>query len=307
MSDKVAVLMGGMSAERDVSLRSGQCVLKSLIETGIQAIAIDPKVHPITALKKEGFTKVFNILHGRGGEDGTVQGLLEYQGLPYTGSGVLASALTMDKLKTKLIWSALDLPITNHQVLDKKTTINQATLIEEMGLPLIVKPIHEGSSVGMSKVFNISALSQALHSAFQYDDTILIENCLTGPEFTVSIVGDEVLPSVRIEPNTNFYDYQAKYESSETRYFCPGTDSLEQEDRLKSLALTAYQATGCRGWGRVDLMLDDQGNPYLLEVNTAPGMTSHSLVPVAAKAHGWTFSQLVCRILALARTDNCVI
>lgn len=304
MSDKVAVVMGGTSAERSVSLASGQSVLNALVESGINAIAVDPKMYSLINLRKDGFTKVFNMLHGRGGEDGTLQGLLDYLGLPYTGSGVLPSALTMDKLKTKLVWQALNLPVTNYFVLHKDNLLSQQEIITKVGLPLIVKPVHEGSSFGMSKVFTTENLGGALEAAFEYDDTILVENCLTGAEFTVSIVGNDVLPTIRIETDTEFYDYEAKYRSDSTRYFCPGTCSDRQEQQLKALALKAYQAVGCQGWGRVDIMLDEEGAPYLLEVNTTPGMTSHSLVPMAAKQYGWAFNELVCRILALVGENN---
>lgn len=304
MSDKVAVVMGGTSAERNVSLASGQSVLNALVESGINAIAVDPKIYSLINLRKDGFTKVFNMLHGRGGEDGTLQGLLDSLGLSYTGSGILSSALTMDKLKTKLVWQALGLPVTNYLVLYKDNLLSQQEIITKVGLPLIVKPIHEGSSFGMSKVFTNENLRGALEAAFKYDDAILVENCLTGAEFTVSIVGDDILPTIRIETDTEFYDYEAKYHSDSTRYFCPGTCSDRQEQQLKILALKAYQAVGCQGWGRVDIMLDAGGNPYLLEINTTPGMTNHSLVPMAAKQYGWTFNELVCRILALVGKNS---
>lgn len=301
MSDKVAVLLGGTSAEREVSLNSGKTVLEGLIAGGINAVAIDPKTYPLTKLKEQGFTKAFIILHGRGGEDGIIQGVLEYLDIPYTGSDVLSSALTMDKLTTKLVWQSSGLPITNYVVLYKETPYSVDDIIAQVGLPLIVKPTHEGSSVGMSKVYQPDQLTNALQQAFDYDDIILVESCLSGPEFTVGIVGDQVLPTVRIEPKTTFYDFQAKYESDDTRYFCPGGLTTEQEQQLQTLAMQAYKAVGCSGWGRVDIMLDDKGNPYLLEVNTAPGMTTHSLVPMAAKQHGWNISELVCRILSLAK------
>lgn len=299
MFDKVAIIMGGNSAEREVSLASGQCVLESLIKGGINAVAVDPEMTSLINLKKDGFTHVFNILHGRGGEDGTLQGLLEYLQLPYTGSGVLSSALTMDKLKTKQIWKAAELPITNYIVLGRNDPRDTKQIIESVGLPLIVKPIHEGSSIGMSKVYNEEMLIDALNNAFKYDNTILVETCLTGPEFTVSIVGDVVLQTIRIEVATDVHDYHAKYHSNATRYFCPGSNSKEEEEEFKNLALRAYRALDCKGWGRVDIMLDNKRKPYLLEVNTAPGMTSHSLVPMAAKEFGWSFDQLVYRILNL--------
>lgn len=301
MTNKVAVLLGGTSAEREVSLKSGEAVLRGLIAGGIDAHPIDPKVYPLTQLKEDGFTKVFIALHGRGGEDGITQAVLEYLSLPYTGSDVLSSALTMDKLKTKLVWQSLGLPVTNYQVLTKSQSVNTADIIAKVGLPLIVKPIHEGSSVGMSKVSTEAELQPALDRAFVHDDTVLLETCLTGPEYTVGIVGDNVLPSIRIQPVSVFYDYDAKYLSDKTQYFCPSGLSAEQEQQMAKLAFDAYQAVGCSGWGRVDIMMDSNGNSYLLEVNTAPGMTDHSLVPMAARQKGWSFSELVCNILALAR------
>lgn len=300
MTNKVAVLLGGTSAEREVSLKSGEAVLRGLIAGGIDAHPIDPKDYPLTRLKEDGFTQVFIALHGRGGEDGITQAVLEYLSLPYTGSDVLSSALTMDKLKTKLVWQSLGLPITNYQVITKSQSVNAAEIIAKVGLPLIVKPIHEGSSVGMSKVSTEAELAPALERAFTYDDTVLLETYLTGPEYTVAIVGDEVLPSIRIKPAAIFYDYDAKYLSDKTEYFCPSGLSAEQEQQMAKLAFEAYQAVGCSGWGRVDIMQDNQGHSYLLEVNTAPGMTDHSLVPMAARQRGWSFSELVCKILSLA-------
>lgn len=300
MAEKVAVLFGGTSAEREVSLKSGNAVLKALVAKGVDAHAIDTKYYSIMQLKNDGFTKAFIALHGRGGEDGVTQAILTYQNIPYTGSDVLSSALTMDKLKTKQIWQACNLPIANYIMVDKNHAYSISEIVNQLGLPLFVKPSHEGSSVGMSRVNEAKELQQALEHAFQYDNSVMVESFLAGAEYTVAIVGDEVLPSIRIKPSTSFYDYNAKYLSDETQYFCPSGLDEEQEAALRSLALKAYQAVGCRGWGRVDVMFDDIGNPYLLEVNTAPGMTNHSLVPMAAKQHGWSFDDLVYRILSLA-------
>ncbi len=302
MSEKVAVLLGGSSAERDVSLKSGAAVLASLCEEGVDAYPIDPTEYPLSQLKEDGFTKVFIALHGRGGEDGTLQGTLELMGMPYTGSGVLASALSMDKFRTKLVWQALGLPIAPFIVItsNKYSTINSEDIIQQIGLPLIVKPSKEGSSVGMSKVTCIKELLPALNVAFQYDDTVLIEKWLSGAEFTIAIVGDNLLPSVRIKPAATFYDYNAKYLSDDTQYFCPSGLDETQEYYIGKLAMQAYHALECRGWGRIDLMQDEVGDFYLLEANTAPGMTNHSLVPMAAKQAGLSFSQLVMKILSLA-------
>lgn len=305
MANKVAVLFGGTSAERDVSLNSGAAVLAGLQEAGIDAHGVDTKTFSVTRLKDEGFNQVFIALHGRGGEDGTLQGLLEQVGLPYTGSGVMASALTMDKFRTKLVWQALGLPVTPFVALNKKQLgeVGQGALadnIAALGLPLIVKPSREGSSVGMSKVTTAEQLLPALEEGFRHDDDVLIEKWLSGPEYTVAILGDQVLPSIRIQPAGVFYDYQAKYLSDETQYFCPSGLSAEQEEQLSELALQAYRALDCSGWGRVDVMQDADGSFNLLEVNTSPGMTSHSLVPMAAKQFGLSFSQLVVRILELA-------
>ncbi|QYN47442.1 D-alanine--D-alanine ligase [Gilliamella sp. ESL0405] len=300
MVDKVAVLYGGTSAEREVSLKSGKAVLAGLLANGIDAHLIDTKDHPITSLKDEGYTKAFIILHGRGGEDGIAQAILTYQKIPYTGSDVLSSALTMDKLKTKLVWKALGLPVANYVMVDKSQSIDVNAIVKQLNLPLFVKPSHEGSSVGMTRVNEVSELKAAIEVAFQYDDVVMVESFLAGPEFTVAIVGEEVLPSIYIKPATNFYDYDAKYLSDSTQYFCPSGLTEDKEREIRQLALEAYKAVGCRGWGRVDIMFDQNEKPYLLEVNTAPGMTDHSLVPMAAKQHGWSFSELVNRILNLA-------
>jgi D-alanine-D-alanine ligase len=259
----------------------------------------------VTRLKAMGFDKAFIALHGRGGEDGTLQGLLEITGVPYTGSGVMASAISMDKLRSKLLWQGAGLPVAPWVALTRsefESGLNNDVIqrIDALGLPVIVKPSREGSSVGMSKVEEFGALTAALALAFQHDDEVLIEKWLSGPEFTVAMLGKEILPSIRIQPAGTFYDYEAKYLSDETKYFCPSGLEAEDEANLQNLVLKAWRALGCRGWGRIDAMLDSDGQFYLLEANTAPGMTSHSLVPMAARQAGLTFSQLVVRILELA-------
>lgn len=302
MADKIAVLFGGTSAEREVSLNSGAAVLAGLREGGVDAHLVDPKEIDVTQLKAMGFDKVFIALHGRGGEDGTLQGLLELLGLPYTGSGVMASAISMDKLRSKLLWQGAGLPVAPWVALTRTAfelglsdSVN--TRIAALGLPVIVKPSREGSSVGMSKVDKAEDLSAALTLAFQHDEEVLIEKWLSGPEFTVAMLGKEILPSIRIQPAGVFYDYEAKYLSDETQYFCPSGLEAEREADLQSLVLKAWNVLGCRGWGRIDVMLDGDGQFYLLEANTSPGMTSHSLVPMAARQAGMSFSQLVVRIL----------
>ncbi|EKT66981.1 D-alanine--D-alanine ligase [Providencia alcalifaciens] len=305
MTEKIAVLFGGTSAEREVSLQSGNAVLAGLRQAGIDAHPIDTQDFSVVTLKEAGFDKAFIALHGRGGEDGTIQGMLEFMGLPYTGSGVMASALSMDKLRTKQLWQGAGLSVSPYISLNRQkyTNIKKEQLaqqVKHLGLPLIVKPSLEGSSVGMSKVDSLDALPEAIELAFQFDDTLLIEKWLSGPEYTVAVLGDEVLPSIRIQPPGIFYDYEAKYLSDETQYFCPSGLTNDLEAKLADMAMKAYQAVGCRGWGRVDVMQDSDGEFYLLEVNTSPGMTSHSLVPMAARQAGMDFSQLVVRILELA-------
>ncbi|MFG0517511.1 D-alanine--D-alanine ligase [Kluyvera intermedia] len=305
MADKIAVLLGGTSAERDVSLNSGAAVLAGLREAGVNAHPVDPKETDVTQLKNMGFKKAFIALHGRGGEDGTLQGLLELISLPYTGSGVMASAISMDKLRSKLLWQGAGLPVApwvaiTSDMFENGLTDELLSQVAELGLPLIVKPSREGSSVGMSKVTESEHLTAALAQAFQHDDEVLVEKWLSGPEFTVAVLGEEILPSVRIQPAGTFYDYEAKYLSDETKYFCPGCEESTEEAAMQSLVLKAWKVLGCRGWGRIDVMQDNDGQYYLLEANTSPGMTSHSLVPMAARQAGMSFSQLVVRILDLA-------
>ncbi len=305
MADKIAVLLGGTSAEREVSLQSGKAVLAGLREAELDAHGVDTQSVCVTTLKTQGFNKVFIALHGRGGEDGTLQGTLEFLGLPYTGSGVMASAISMDKQRTKLLWKGAGLPVApwvafTRLAFEAGITASQLAEVETLGMPVIVKPSREGSSVGMSKVESLEALPQALALAFRHDEEVLVEKWLSGPEFTVGLLGEEILPSIRIQPAGTFYDYEAKYLSDETQYFCPSGLEAQKEAELKSIVKKAWQMLGCNGWGRVDAMLDSDGQFYLLEVNTSPGMTSHSLVPMAARQAGMTFSQLVVRILGLA-------
>lgn len=293
---RVAVLMGGWSNERDVSLAGGQAVLTALRTRGVDAHAVDVDRQALLNLKNDGFSRVFNILHGPVGEDGVVQGLLEVMELPYTGSGVLASALGMDKLRTKLIWAGQGIPTPAYRLLDDDTDLDE--VIEALGLPIFVKPAHEGSSIGMSKVVEADDLADAYWLARESDDCVLAERCIQGQEYTVSIVDGQVLPLIHIESTGVFYDYHAKYESDETLYHCPSGLPAGLETELGELALRAFNLVGARGWGRVDLMLDEARQPWFLELNTNPGMTSHSLVPTAARAAGWSFDELVWRILA---------
>jgi D-alanine-D-alanine ligase len=292
---KVAVLLGGKSAEREVSLKSGGMVLKALRAKGLEAHAFDPKEKDFAALEKERFERVFIALHGRFGEDGTVQGILEWLGIPYTGSGVLASALAMDKLRTKRIWAAEGLPTAPHVVLTRES--NLKSIPRALGFPLFVKPAREGSSVGMSKVKRAADLEEAFALAVNYDAVVLAEKFIDGPELTVAILGEEVLPVIRIETPREFYDYEAKYIANDTRYLIPCGLTKAKEKQIQALCLKAFKALGCRGWGRVDLMLDRRGKPYLLEINTAPGMTDHSLVPMAARAVGISYEDLCVKIL----------
>ncbi|WWO97713.1 MAG: D-alanine--D-alanine ligase [Candidatus Dasytiphilus stammeri] len=304
MIDKIAVLLGGNSAEREVSLRSGLAILVALKNAGIDAYARDLRYFSVINLRKEGFNKVFMALHGRGGEDGIIQGVLDFMELPYTGSRVLASAIAIDKLRTKLLWKGIGLPVAPWVTVKKddyKPYLNTVLIeyVRDLSMPVIVKPSQEGSSIGITKVNHLHELDKALNTAFYYDDTVLIEKWLSGPEYTVVILGDSVFPPIRIQSSGIFYDYQAKYCSQDTKYLCPSGLSIVQEANLKKLVLKAWNALGCRGCGRIDIMLDDD-HFYLLEVNTSPGMTSRSLVPIAAQYVGINFSQLVKNILDLA-------
>jgi len=295
---KVAVLMGGRSAEREISLKSGTMVLDALKKSGVDAHAFDPRDHGLEGLKAQRFDRAFIALHGRFGEDGTVQGALEYLGIPYTGSGVMASALSMDKWRTKLLWRAAGLPTPDYELMSART--DPARLAARLGLPLMVKPAREGSSIGMSKVTTIERITPAYELAARYDDVVIAERFVEGIELTAAILGDEPLPLIRLETPREFYDYEAKYFAGDTRYICPCGLPAEQERSVQRTALEAFRLLGCSGWGRVDAMLDRDGKLQLLEVNTIPGMTDHSLVPMAARAKGISFEDLVVRILDTA-------
>lgn len=291
---RVAVLMGGTSSEREVSLNSGANVLEALRARGVDAHAVDGIPALLDALQQKKFDRVFNILHGGDGENGVLQGLLEALGIPYTGSGVLGSALTLDKIRTKQVWLALGLPTPRYLRLAKGEDVHAAA--RSLGLPVIVKPSCEGSSVGISRVFNDADLDAAIELAARYPGELLMEQLIEGQELTVGILVDQALPSIRIIPAGEYYDYHAKYVSDDTQYLCPGLEG-EAELEIRALALKAFEAADCRGWSRVDVMRDKSGKLYLLEVNTAPGMTSHSLVPKAAREIGIDFETLCWRIL----------
>jgi D-alanine-D-alanine ligase len=292
---KVAVLLGGKSAEREVSLKSGGMVLKALQSRGVNALPFDPAERRLDALIDEKFDRVFIALHGRFGEDGTMQGILEWLGIPYTGSGVLASALAMDKLRTKRIWTAEKLPTPKYELLGKETNFRIAA--RKLGVPLMVKPASEGSSIGMSKVRAATKLEEAYRLAAKYDRVVIAEEFVDGIELTGAILGDQALPLIKLETPREFYDYEAKYLSNDTRYLLPSGLPAKKERELQELCLAAFRTLGCEGWGRVDLMLNQRGRPFLLEVNTAPGMTDHSLVPMAARAVGLSYEDLCVKIL----------
>ena len=299
---KIAVLMGGTSAEREVSLNSGNAVLNALRTQGYDAHPVDPKEVSVLELKQQGFERAFNILHGRGGEDGIIQGALEQIGLPYTGCDVMTSALTMDKMRTKMLWKGFGLPIAEMEIVTKEnvTELNPSKIVERLGLPLMVKPSREGSSVGLTKVNAVEELTVAVETALECDDTVLIEEWLSGVEMTVPVLDNQVLPAVQIIPDGEFYDYHAKYISDNTQYICPAPLSKAREEELHRLVKAAYDAVGCRGWSRIDVMTDSKGEFRLVEVNTTPGMTSHSLFPKSAATVGYTFEKLLERILELS-------
>ncbi|KPM63885.1 MULTISPECIES: D-alanine--D-alanine ligase [Pseudomonas] len=293
---RVAVLYGGKSAEREVSLKSGAAVIDALTTAGVDVVAIDVGDDLLDRLQSEKIDRAFIILHGRGGEDGSMQGLLECLGIPYTGSGILASALAMDKLRTKQVWQSLGIPTPRHAVLASESDCLQAST--ELGFPLIVKPAHEGSSIGMAKVNSAQELVAAWQDAAKYDSQVLVEQWIHGPEFTIAVLRGQVLPPIALGTPHVFYDYDAKYIANDTQYRIPcGLDSVKEQE-LIDLTARACDAIGIEGWGRLDVMQDEQGRFWLLEVNTAPGMTDHSLVPMAARAAGLDFQQLVLAILA---------
>ncbi len=296
---RVAVLLGGRSAEREVSLKSGHAVLQSLLRNGIDAFGFDPAEQPLPELLQQRPDKVFIVLHGRGGEDGTVQGALEFMGLPYTGSRVLGSALAMDKIRTKQVWQSVGLPTAAYRVVtpDSYQADQCAALLDALGGCAMVKPAREGSSIGMAKVDTAEALASAIQTAFNYDREVLLEQYISGAEYTVAVLGEQVLPAVRMQTPHQFYDYDAKYRDNTTEYFCPCGLAEAEEAELKQIAKRAFDAVDARGWGRIDFLRDAQGQWYLLEANTVPGMTEKSLVPMAARAAGIDFDQLTLNIV----------
>lgn len=291
----VALLMGGEGTERDISICGGKAVFKALKKQDIDVVAIEVKENILNVLAERKFDRVFNMIHGRGGEDGMLQGVLELMKIPYTGSSVMASALTMDKLRTKLCWQGQGLLTPKWFVLKEQKDIEPC--IQHLGFPVIVKPTREGSSIGISKANNKKELQVALATALKYQGDVYAEAWVTGKEYTVAVINGEVLPAIRLETPYSFYDFQAKYESKLTNYHCPCGLSKQQEDEIKTLAIESCEVVGIKGWGRVDLFIDEANKAQLIEVNTVPGMTHHSLVPMAAKAVGCEFEELVWRIL----------
>ena len=300
--EKIAVLYGGTSAERDVSLNSGLAIAKGLEQAGFTVVLMDTKTVPLTELKKQNIDRVFIALHGRGGEDGCLQGALEYLGIPYTGSNVLGSSLSMDKVRSKQIFKACELPTAPFAVVNKAdfSDLVLGKILADLGGKVMVKPANEGSSIGMAQADTVKQLHNALTEAFGFDNQVLLEAWIDGPEYTVAILGDVALPAIHMETPREFYDYEAKYQSTSTQYHCPcGLDESDEAD-IKALSLKAFHATGAQGWGRVDIMRNNAGTWQLLEVNTVPGMTETSLVPKAAQVFGMNFSELVTRILSLS-------
>ncbi len=295
---KVAVMMGGTSAEREVSLMSGNGVLAALQSKGVDAHAFDPAEKPLSALKTEGFARVFNILHGPFGEDGTLQGALEAMGMPYTGCGVMASAICMDKWRTKLLWKGAGLPIPAFELLHDNSDFD--AIEQQLGLPIFVKPSTEGSSIGVTKVKTHGGLKAAYEEARQYDSIVIAEQFIGGGEYTCAVIDGQAYPTIKIEPATEYYDYQAKYFRDDTVYRCPSGLAADVEARARELALQAFKVLGCQGWARIDFLMDEQNGIYLLEANTNPGMTSHSLVPMAARAEGLSYEDLCVKVLAAA-------
>lgn len=299
---KVAVLLGGKSAEREVSLDSGTAVLEALVRSGVNAEAFDPQERSVTELVN--YDRAFIVLHGRGGEDGQIQGVLEWLNVPYTGTGVQGSAIGMDKVKTKQVWQGSELPTAPYRIVTKDS--DAADIVNSLGLPLIIKPVHEGSSIGMSKVEKIEDFAEAIAKATEHDAVVMAEKWITGREYTIVVLNGQALPVIRLEPpqDVAFYDYEAKYQRNDVQYGIPCGLSEAEEQQLKALSLRAFQAVGASGWGRIDAMQDEQGNFWLLEVNTVPGMTSHSLVPKAAAAVGYSFDELCVAILEQTLTGS---
>lgn len=293
---RVAVLFGGTSSEREISLNSGAAVLRALSEEGVDVVPVDVRDNPLEQILAAKADRIFIALHGPGGEDGKIQALLEFLQLPYTGSGVAASALAMDKVRTKQLWQGVGLSTPAFALLNESA--DWENIYKTLGPELIVKPCHEGSSIGMTRVSNVEQLKDAYAQANHFDSVVLAEKFIQGAEYTVAILGEIALAPIKLETPETFYDFHAKYQSSDTRYICPCGLDAERETQLKNMARQAFDAIGARGWGRVDVMADDQQNFYLLELNTVPGMTDHSLVPMAARHDGLTFNQLVINILA---------
>jgi len=299
---RVVVLLGGNSSERDVSLKSGAAVLQALQGRGVDATGWDPAEKGISHLSEAGFDRAWIALHGTGGEDGALQGALQWLGLPYTGSGVMASSLAMDKVRSKRLFAKADIPTPEFMLIESAGDAKLA--IEQLGLPLILKPAAEGSSVGMSKVFDEADIVDAALHALEFGAAAIAERCIVGSESTVTILQGQALPSIRIETPRVFYDYRAKYESDNTKYYCPGTEDALLEGRFHDSAIAAFATLGCHGWGRVDFMTGADGVPQVLEVNTVPGMTDHSLVPMAAKVAGIDYAELCWRVLETSLSNG---
>ena len=299
---KVAVLMGGLSAEREISLLSGNAVLTALLNKGVDAHAVDVNENIVNELQAGKYQHAFIALHGRGGEDGTMQGLLEVMALPYTGSGVMGSSIAMDKLKTKQIWLAMGLPTPDFCVIDSEQSSVDA--MKKLSLPLIIKPVLEGSSIGMSKVESEDEMIPAWEKAQQCGGVVIAESWVEGDEYTAVILDDQVLPMIKLKTSHKFYDYDAKYKANDTQYVCPCGLPDEQEVKFSKLAIQAFNAVNASSWGRVDFMVDKNNQPWLIEVNTVPGMTGHSLVPMAAKQAGLSFDDLVLTILTMAKCES---
>ncbi|QCI18766.1 D-alanine--D-alanine ligase [Buchnera aphidicola] len=310
MKKKVAVLLGGNSSEREISIISGNAVLKSLIRSGINAYSFDTRDFPIMQLKKQGFDLAYIALHGKGGEDGSIQGVLEYLNIPYTGSGIMASSIALDKKRTKLLWKSDNLPVLPDIYIQKKDVLKGINnfLIKEnfkkLPYPIVVKPNNQGSSIGITLVHFKDQLKNAIEKAFNYSNTILLEKFVIGKEYTVSILDTQILPSIQIITKNNFYDYISKYQSSSTKYLCPSGLNLNQEKKLKKIIKRAWNTLGCNGCGRIDVILDNNNKFWLLEVNTIPGMTHRSLLPISANAIGISFDKLVLKILNKTITPN---
>lgn len=304
MNKKIAVLLGGTSSERRISIKSGRAILESLLKSGFQAYPIDISDYSMIKLAKEGFDKAYIALHGKGGEDGSIQGVLEYLKIPYTGSGIMSSSVSIDKFRTKLLWKSVHLPIVPDVYIKNNMKESSYSLamekVSQLGFPVLVKPNNQGSSIGITFVSNIKNIHDAIDIAFKYDNHVLIEKFVKGQEYTISILGEQVLPSIHIVTKNNFYDYNAKYKSLSTEYFCPSGLNIIEENKLKEIAISAWEILGCSGCGRIDVILDQKKKFWLLEVNTIPGMTNRSLVPIAAKEVGISFDELVLLILKMS-------